>query len=234
VDATGVLALAIELEQRDGVLSAELEAVDELAERIASVRGRAEELRVEAARHPQVRSTVVEALDAARDAERAAGAELARAEAALERAPRRAGAAERDQLEREHRRAREAVIDAAARVSRSEERLAGLDARAHALAALGEGLLVEAGVLAAELSALPRVGDQASSDEIASLEAVEDWGAHARAALFVARGTLGSERERLVLEANALGAAVLGDELGATSVSLVRRRIEVLVSSGAR
>jgi hypothetical protein len=34
------------------------------------------------------------------------------------------------------------------------------------------------------------------------------------------------ERERIVVEANALGSAVLGEQLGASSVALVRRRLE--------
>ncbi len=47
-----------------------------------------------------------------------------------------------------------------------------------------------------------------------------------RSALLVARGSLEAERERIVVEANALGAAVLGESLGARSVALVRRRLE--------
>ena len=45
-------------------------------------------------------------------------------------------------------------------------------------------------------------------------------------ALFVARGTLETERERIVVEANALGTAVLGESLGGSSVAVIRRRLE--------
>jgi hypothetical protein len=37
---------------------------------------------------------------------------------------------------------------------------------------------------------------------------------------------LETERERVVVEANVLGASVLGEQLGASSVALVRRRLE--------
>jgi hypothetical protein len=53
-----------------------------------------------------------------------------------------------------------------------------------------------------------------------------DWCARARAALFVVRGTLVAERERLLAEANALGGTVLGEELTGASVTQVRQRIE--------
>ena len=58
------------------------------------------------------------------------------------------------------------------------------------------------------------------------MEELEEWGARVRSALFVARGTLETERERVVTEANALGTAVLGESLGASSVAVVRRRLE--------
>ena len=59
-----------------------------------------------------------------------------------------------------------------------------------------------------------------------SLDELEEWGARAHAALFVVVGGLEGERERIVLEANALAAAALGEQTGAASVALVRRRLE--------
>ncbi len=52
------------------------------------------------------------------------------------------------------------------------------------------------------------------------------WAARVRAALFVVRGQLEGERERVVREANELGASVLGDPVTGASVALVRRRLE--------
>jgi hypothetical protein len=46
--------------------------------------------------------------------------------------------------------------------------------------------------------------------------------------VLVARGTLEAQRELIVVEANALAAGALGEPLGASSVALVRRRLEQL------
>ncbi|HEY6053739.1 MAG TPA: hypothetical protein VIU86_07385, partial [Gaiellaceae bacterium] len=62
--------------------------------------------------------------------------------------------------------------------------------------------------------------------EPSGLGGLIEWTTRARAALFVAVGGLESERERIVREANELGAAVLGDASVVTSVRLVRERIE--------
>jgi hypothetical protein len=68
--------------------------------------------------------------------------------------------------------------------------------------------------------------DAAKGEPGTTLAELEDWAGRARAALFVARGTLETERERIVAEANALGAAVTGEPAAGTSVALVRKRIE--------
>jgi hypothetical protein len=73
---------------------------------------------------------------------------------------------------------------------------------------------------------VPRVSESGRTVPGTSLEEIEEWGARAHAALFVVRGGLESERERLVLEANSLAAATFGDHGGGSSVALVRRRIE--------
>ena len=71
-----------------------------------------------------------------------------------------------------------------------------------------------------------RVTESAGRAPGTSLADLDDWGSLVRSALFVARGTLEAERERVVLEANALGTSVLGEQLGTSSVALVRRRLE--------
>ena len=58
------------------------------------------------------------------------------------------------------------------------------------------------------------------------IEGVLEWAARAHAAVFVARSGLETERERVVREANELAASVLGEPLYATSVALVRQRLE--------
>ena len=74
------------------------------------------------------------------------------------------------------------------------------------------------------VSSVPRATN--SAEPGATLDDIEEWGARVRSALFVARGTLETERERIVIEANALGTAVLGENLGGTSVAVIRRRLE--------
>ena len=82
-----------------------------------------------------------------------------------------------------------------------------------------------AAAIALDLRRVPRVTEDAGR-EPETFAGVEDWGQLVRSALFVVRGTLEAERERIVTEANALGASALGETLGATSVALVRRRLE--------
>jgi hypothetical protein len=95
-----------------------------------------------------------------------------------------------------------------------------------ALQAEAEGLTVAARDVAAALQDAPRVADAGKGDPGSTLAEIEDWGARARAALFVARGTLDNERERVVSEAAALAEAVLGEQPSGASVALVRRRLE--------
>ena len=59
-----------------------------------------------------------------------------------------------------------------------------------------------------------------------SLAEIDEWGARAHAALFVVRGGLESEREKVVVEAHALAEAALGEQTAGVSVALVRRRLE--------
>ena len=101
--------------------------------------------------------------------------------------------------------------------------------------ALGANLVVSpqadtlplaAGDVASEIRGVDRVTDSARDEPGDTLADVEEWGARVRAGLFVAQGTLETERERIVAEANALGTAVLGEDLGGSSVALVRRRVE--------
>ncbi|MBA3788673.1 MAG: hypothetical protein H0X21_08270, partial [Actinobacteria bacterium] len=53
-----------------------------------------------------------------------------------------------------------------------------------------------------------------------------EWVSRAHAAVFVARSGLETERERVVREANELAASVLGEPFSATSVDVVRKRLE--------
>jgi hypothetical protein len=110
--------------------------------------------------------------------------------------------------------------------TRIDERTAALDEEERALLAEADALPAAAALVADGVRDVGRVTESAGRAPGTSLVELEDWGGRVRSALFVARGTLETERERVVVEANLLGASVLGEELGASSVALVRRRIE--------
>ena len=162
-----------------------------------------------------------------------ARAELARAEARLvelETARLRRG----DELERalsEAATARDARSDAHAQLERLAAKEAQLQAEQASLGSRREQLGEEATAVAADLRAVDRLAEAARRDPGPELEDLEEWGAQARSALFVVRGTLETERERIVTEANALGSAVLGEQLGGSSVAVVRRRVDAALRS---
>jgi chromosome segregation ATPase len=225
--AASLLAEAAELERRDAFVAGELETIRSLAERAGAVRARARAVRSAIERLPVDREDVA-------DRRREAEADAARAHDELERTEGRVAALEssrrrrEDELDRARKElatAREAGSDAEARIERLGERAAALDADERALAAEEAQLVRAATEAAAELRANGRVTDAAGREPGTTLAELEEWGGHVRSALFVARGTLETERERIVVEANALGSAVLGEPLGASSVALVRRRL---------
>jgi hypothetical protein len=90
------------------------------------------------------------------------------------------------------------------------------------------GLAPVAAQIAAELARAPRIAEGPGLEPGTSLAELEEWGLLVRSTVLVARGGLEADREQLVVEANALAAGVLGDQLGASSVAVVRRRLEQL------
>jgi translation initiation factor IF-2 len=226
--AASLLAEAAELERRDEAVAGELETIRSLAERAGAVRARAHEVRTALERLPAEREEVEARLREAQADSTRAGEDLRRAEervAALE-SSRRRREDELDRARKELATASEAQRDAEARLGRLEERAAELDADEEALAGERDDLVRAATEAASELRANGRVTDAAGGAPGATLADLEDWGGQVRSALFVARGTLETERERIVVEANTLGSAVLGEPLGASSVAVVRRRLE--------
>ena len=80
--------------------------------------------------------------------------------------------------------------------------------------------------LAGALAREPRVGSLAPPAENPDPSAVQDWAARAHAAVLVARSGLEAERDRIVRETTELASAVLGEPIPATSVAVLRERIE--------
>jgi hypothetical protein len=130
------------------------------------------------------------------------------------------------------RRATVAASDAADTVARMRDRVAALASDEVALTAEAGGVAVNARQVAREVAEVPRLSDSGRSAPGTSLAEIDEWGARAHAALFVVRGGLESEREKVVLEAHALAAAALGEQTAGASVALVRRRLEESLTQG--
>jgi hypothetical protein len=226
--ADTLLALAATLEERDEALATDIALVTHLADRVAGLRRRAEEIRTRLAEIPGELEVLEDAARQARAAADRAREELVEAEKKLAQVAGSRRSDERDlaRAQRTAQDAREALADADRRILRVDAQRQELRDVERALAAEADGLAVDARDVAAAVDGAPRVPDAAKTRPGASLEELDDWGGRARAALFVARGTLESERERIVVEANALAASVLGEEVAGTSVALARRRIE--------
>jgi len=223
-----LLSYARELELRDADVAARIEAAGALLARVDEVRERARRVGHALAELPGEIEHAEEALGAARAREADAVRDLAEAERECERVQgsKRAGEEIRLAAERGRRRAAVAVTDAADAVSRSEERLRQARSDEVALQAETEGLAVEARAVAQDVAELPRLSETGRAAPGTSLEQIDQWGARAHAAIFVVRGSLDAERDRLVHEANAMATAALGEQVAGASVALVRRRLE--------
>ena len=222
-----VLAFLRELEDTDETLSAAEADLDDLAAEVERVRLRASGLGEFLARVPvdqerleaqraQAERQAAHALQAREKAEESQGvAELGRSEDAVAET-RRAVVRTRDALR---------MVDR--RVAELDEEAAELEgAAADAIHEAAE-LEARARRLAASFREHPRLIEQAASPP-PGLAGVVEWGSAARAALFVARGGLGSEREAVIRQANELGSVLLGEPLLATRPATVRRRVEEL------
>jgi len=219
---------AADLERQDQVVAAQLDTLAALGERAASVRDRAAEVRAALERVPAELEDVARRIDEADVLVAQLREELRLAEErrdALESA-RRQRAEEILRAQREATTARELVADAEAQVRRLHARAGRLHADAGALRAEAGELAAAAAAVATDLRAVPGVPDGAGGQPGETFAELEQWGLLVRSALLVARGTLETQRERIVAEANALGSSALGEHLGASSVALVRRRLE--------
>lgn len=230
--AADLVAHARELDRRDIDVTARIDVAVGVLRRVDEVRMRAGCVRAALAATP---GEVAHAEQAAREAqtrETEARRELTEAEGSFETVgrSRRVGEDARADAERAVRRAAVAAADAATTLARMQERLTVLAAEEAALLAERAALAFEAREVAQALADLPRLSGSGRTAPGASLEEIEAWGARAHAALFVVRGGLENERERIVAEANTLAATALGEQVGGASVALVRKRLEESLS----
>ncbi len=227
-NAVDVLRLARELEQQDADVAERLDSVEVLLQEVDEIRARAAATREAIEALPEQVRHAEQAAATASERQSIAAAGLADAEHRLVEVSRskRSSREAREAAERAVRRATVASSDAEQTVRRMARSLEDLAASELALRAAGELIEVEAKALASVVAAVPRLSDSGRVVPDRTLEGAWEWAARAHAALFVVRGSLVSERERIVVEAGGLAAAVLGEQVGGTSVALVRRRLE--------
>ena len=229
VDSTSEhLRHAAELQRRDDAVARDLELIAGLAGRAGAVRSRAAEVREALAGIPGELDAVASRRLVVETVAASARSERARAESRLAdlEGGRRAKPDEIDRARSEADTAQHELDDAESQLERLDAEAGELHSRERELEAEAARLPRQAALVAADLRRAPRVTESAKGEPGESLDAVEEWGAQVRSALFVARGTLETERERIVVEANALGTAVLGESLGGSSVAVIRRRVE--------
>lgn len=232
--ARSLLDLARELQHRDDAAAAEIDVIAGLIREADRVRDRAAAVLEELSLLPGELARNDEAEREAGRRVEAAGRELAEAETRAEEAARarRGGEEARAQAHRELTRAREQLADARTAMRRLTERRQELVDTERALRAEADGLAVVARGIADEIRDTPRVSESGRKLPGPGLTGLVEWGARVHAALFVVRGGLESERDRIVVEASTLAASVLGEQAAGTNVALVRRRLELHLRSG--
>jgi hypothetical protein len=218
---TDLLAYARDLEAEDSALAEAIGEIEALRREAGELRGRASHALEFLGRLPEARTAAVAAREEAETELERRLAEAADAEARLEHA----------EKEEAVLAARRAVVRTRDLASGAERKVARLLADQEALEA--EARAIEAGLpeldrlaaqLAGRLGGVPRAPAAGSPQPGAGGAAA--WASRAEAALFVARGGLETERDRVIRQANELAAAALGEPLAASSVSRVREQLE--------
>jgi hypothetical protein len=228
VELDAVLTLAADIERQDAEIATTLETVVKLSVRADEIRARGEQLLQVLEATPAELAALDRVEMHARDGLAAAVEALSVSErrSAEVLAARRSSTETRIEAEHQLERAREAADDAAARLARvGRERAAQVETEAAARTE-SASLAAEARDVAARIQDIPRVSRSGRAAPAGGLEGLSEWAGRVHAALFVVRGQLEGERDRLVREANELGGAALGEQLGGSTVALVRRRLE--------
>jgi hypothetical protein len=212
-----------ELERADEEVSATLAELDELADGVESLRLRALELEEFLARLPAERarlraaqSDVERKIESAHERLESAERELAEAERAGEEA--RAASARNTLVV-----ARDAVRIDGRRTAEIAEEVARIESKARDAERETAELEERARSLAESLRDRPRLAAPEGPRPGSGLAGVAAWASGARAALFVARGSLAGERDALLRQASELAALVLGEPLQASAAEVARR-----------
>jgi chromosome segregation ATPase len=213
------LALAADIERRDGDVAAALGLVAHLSRRAEDIRVRCEELQLFLDSVPGELARLERSEAEARDAAATAAAALAEIE-------KEAVAHRTDDVEQALESARRTATESAARHRHVVDEQAALrETETLSRSEIAE-LVRQAVEVAHRIEYVPTVSQSGREPPGETLAELAEWGRRVHAALFVVRGQLEAERDRLIREANELAGAVLGEQLAGSSVALVRRRLE--------
>jgi replicative DNA helicase len=220
---TDLLAYARDLEAEDSTLAEAIGEIEALRREAGELFGRASHAVEFLARLPEARTASAAAREEAEAELERRLEEAADAEARLERAEKEEAvlAARRAMV-----RTRDLASGAERKVARLEAEAEALESEAQSIEARLPELDRQAAELAGRVAGVGRAPDAGLPAPGAAGAAA--WASHAEASLFVARGGLETERERVIRQANELGAAALGEPLSASSVSRVREQLEKL------
>ena len=223
-----LLDLAAELERRDREVAAALEHVRRLDVAVEEIRARSDELRERVEAAPAALAAIDRAHAEAMSSHERAHTAVAAAERRVSELEggRRVIIPDLEQAQRELEHAREAEEDARRRLEQLAAECADQEATVAATRSEMPVLLSDAAGIAAEVAGIDRVSETGREPAPGRLEGLPDWTSRVHVALFVVRGQLEQQRERLVREASELGGAVLGEAVAGSSVALVRRRLE--------
>jgi chromosome segregation ATPase len=188
-----VLDVVRELERRDAAAAAAIAAASELERSLNELRSRAATTAELLARLPAERERVAAAREGA-------AAALGAAREAL------AAADEEGALD-----ARRALELAESGLAEAEAAVAAVERDGDAAEGERDRIDLDTRAAAARLAALERVHEV--EPPAPGLAGALDWTSRARAAVFVVRSGLELERERIVREAEELGAALLGEQV---------------------
>jgi DNA repair exonuclease SbcCD ATPase subunit len=214
---TAALDLVRELEEREAGLAALSQQLLETQRAAEDVARGAEEVGELLARLPRERAASDEELAAARQGRDDRRAELEQAQAAD------------DDSEAGRRR----VAEAEWALRRAEDHLEQLERAREALEREAEAATASvarlrevAQVAMAVVAGMPALVGRELAPPSPGLDGLREWAPRARAAAFLARGSVDREREALIREAEEAAASLLGESFAGSSVAVVRQRLE--------
>jgi seryl-tRNA synthetase len=204
-----------ELDRRDAELGARAEQLREADAEVAAIRQSAEEIASFFATYPDEDARLRAAVTAARTDLATREDECREAQAELDGAH---DDEERTRARHALHRAGDHLVVAGAAVERALAEHEALDRKASELPGELDRLEEQSRQIAESIPDVPPPGEGPA--------ALVEWASRAHAALFVANGSVDTQRERVIREANELATAILGEPTYGSTVAQARARVE--------